>query len=80
MSLKDNFINYLRAYSNKDLIQISTMFSNDITLRDWKISVSGKRLHYLKPKKTLKQLTALKLIFYILTNLGMLLQVNLKLR
>lgn len=42
MSLKDNFVSYLEAYSGKNLQKVSDMFASDITLRDWKISVSGK--------------------------------------
>ena len=38
------FIQYLRAYEKKDLDSVSDMFADDIALRDWKISVKGKRL------------------------------------
>lgn len=42
MSLKEKFIAYLDAYARKDLDAISAMFSDNILLRDWKISVRGK--------------------------------------
>lgn len=42
MPLKDQFTAYLKHYSDKNIVKISDMFANDITLRDWKISVSGK--------------------------------------
>ncbi|MBN4055200.1 nuclear transport factor 2 family protein [bacterium AH-315-K03] len=42
MPLSDQFVAYLSHYSDKNISKISGMFANDITLRDWKISVSGK--------------------------------------
>jgi steroid delta-isomerase len=42
VSLKDQFLAYLDYYSNKDINRIAAMFAEDITLRDWNISVSGK--------------------------------------
>ena len=42
MSLRERFTNYLDAYSRKDIQSVSEMFAADITLRDWKVSVSGK--------------------------------------
>ena len=42
MTAKERFANYLEAYAAKDLQQVSAMFSADIALRDWKISVVGK--------------------------------------
>lgn len=42
MSAKERFATYLEAYAGKNLQKISEMFAADITLRDWKISVSGK--------------------------------------
>lgn len=42
MSPKERFADYLEAYSDKNLQKISDMFSTDIALRDWKISVFGK--------------------------------------
>ena len=42
MSAKELFATYLEAYSGKNLRKVSEMFAADITLRDWKTSVSGK--------------------------------------
>lgn len=42
MSFKEQFISYLKYYSEKDIVKISEMFADNITLRDWKISVSSK--------------------------------------
>lgn len=42
MTNREKFLSYLRAYESKNLDQISEMFSEDITLRDWKICVRGK--------------------------------------
>lgn len=42
MSYQDQFVAYLTHYANKDIAKISAMLAEDVTLRDWKISVSGK--------------------------------------
>jgi ketosteroid isomerase-like protein len=42
MSNKEHFLAYLRHYSQRDLAQVSGMFADDVTLRDWNISVVGK--------------------------------------
>ena len=41
-TLKDSLVEYLKAYSAKDLRAVSAMFADDVALRDWKISVAGK--------------------------------------
>ena len=41
-TLNDSLVEYLRAYSAKDLRAVSAMFADDVALRDWKISVVGK--------------------------------------
>ena len=43
MSLRDQFLAYLEAYSAKDLERVADMFTDEIALRDWKISVTGKQ-------------------------------------
>ena len=42
MSFKDQFISYLKHYSDKNIVKISEMLADDVALRDWKISVLGK--------------------------------------
>ena len=42
MSYQDQFVAYLTHYANKDIAKISAMLAEDVTLRDWNISVSGK--------------------------------------
>lgn len=42
MSNKEHFLAYLRHYAHRDLERVSGMFSDDVTLRDWNISVVGK--------------------------------------
>lgn len=41
--MKERFVAYLEAYAEKDLNKVSEMFAEDVALRDWKISVSGKQ-------------------------------------
>ncbi|WP_196160081.1 nuclear transport factor 2 family protein [Reinekea sp. G2M2-21] len=40
--LQKLFTDYISAYAAKDIDAIGEMFADDILLRDWKISVSGK--------------------------------------
>ena len=42
MMNQDLFLSYLRHYESKNLEQMAEMFSQDVTLRDWKIYVQGK--------------------------------------
>ena len=42
ISNKEICLTYLKKYAEKDLDAIRIMFCEDITLRDWKISVEGK--------------------------------------
>ena len=51
MSLRDRFAAYLEAYADKDLERVSTMFADGVALRDWKISVSGKRAAVAETEK-----------------------------
>lgn len=54
MSLRDSFLAYLEAYSQKDLQLVSAMFADNIALRDWKISVSGKDAAIAETDKNFK--------------------------
>lgn len=54
MSLKNRFVAYLDAYARKDIEEISALFTDDILLRDWKISVSGKDLAISETNKNLE--------------------------
>lgn len=42
MTNKERFLSYLQHYESKNLQQIIEMFAEDVTLRDWKISVKGR--------------------------------------
>lgn len=42
MSIIEGIQTYLQAYLRKDLITIRELFSEDIQLSDWKISVTGR--------------------------------------
>ena len=52
---------YLKCYENKDLELISSMFSEDITLRDWKISVSGYEKALAETRKNFKNAESLSI-------------------
>jgi hypothetical protein len=42
MTNRERFLSYLRHYELKSLEQISEMFAEGVSLRDWKIFVEGK--------------------------------------
>ncbi|MFX1679462.1 nuclear transport factor 2 family protein [Mitsuaria sp. CC2] len=41
-SPREIFLDYLRRYAAKDLDGIASMFSEEVTLRDWNLSVKGR--------------------------------------
>ena len=41
-TLKDQAIQYFEMFSNKDLTGLSEIFTDDVALRDWERSASGK--------------------------------------
>ena len=51
LSIKNLSLYYLKSYAEKDLKAIEAMFSEDIVLRDWKISVLGKEKALAETKK-----------------------------
>lgn len=51
MSNAQQFFIYLNLYAAKDLANISDLFSEEITLRDWNISVSGKAAAVAETRK-----------------------------
>lgn len=51
-SKKEVCLHYLKMYADKDIEGIASLFSDNITLRDWKIKVLGKELAlHETPKK-----------------------------
>ena len=42
MSHRQAFLDYLQHYAARDLERTTAMFADDITLRDWTVSVRGK--------------------------------------
>ncbi len=55
------FIQYLSAYEQKDLERVSDMFADNISLRDWKISVKGKRLAVDETRKNFENADSLEI-------------------
>jgi hypothetical protein len=49
---KELALKYFKAFSNKDLATLETMFSENVVLRDWLISVNG-RLSVLEANKNI---------------------------
>jgi hypothetical protein len=43
MKHKDDLIKYFKVFSDKNIDELSKMFSNDIELKDWNIFASGKK-------------------------------------
>lgn len=61
MSLRDRFADYLEAYSRKDLEAVAGMFADDIALRDWKISVSGKETAVAETEKNFNSADSIRI-------------------
>lgn len=61
MQKPEKLKHYLKCYENKDLESISSMFSEDITLRDWKISVSGYENALAETRKNFKNAESLSI-------------------
>ena len=59
MKHSEKFKSYLHSYQNKDIETISTLFASDIHLRDWKISVHGKRLALSETQKNFDNASSL---------------------
>jgi len=43
MTYRELFIAYLNAYARMDIDEINSMIEDDVHLRDWKVSVRGKK-------------------------------------
>ena len=61
MEWVDVFIQYLSAYEQKDLERVSDMFADNISLRDWKISVKGKRLAVDETRKNFENADSIEI-------------------
>ncbi|WP_394224026.1 nuclear transport factor 2 family protein [Alteromonas gracilis] len=61
MQKPEKLKHYLKCYENKDLESISSLFSEDITLRDWKISVSGYENALAETRKNFKNAESLSI-------------------
>ncbi|EON91222.1 hypothetical protein MARLIPOL_14405 [Marinobacter lipolyticus SM19] len=57
----EKFERYLNSYSSKDVDSVSAMFSDDITIRDWKISVKGKVTAISETKKNFSNADTIKI-------------------
>ena len=61
MTAKERFAQYLEAYAVKDLPRVSAMFSADIALRDWKISVVGKDAAMAETEKNFRSAKSIEI-------------------
>jgi hypothetical protein len=50
---------YLAAYAARDLVAIESMFADTITLRDWKLRVSGKAAALVETRKNFEAVSHL---------------------
>lgn len=48
---KEKFIHYIQSYAAKDINAVTKLFAENITLRDWKISVQGKAMAVAETEK-----------------------------
>ncbi len=61
MTNLDRFKAYLAAYARKDLQAIRAMFSERIHLRDWTLSVHGKRAALLETERNFAAVQTLEI-------------------
>ncbi|MGJ8692534.1 MAG: nuclear transport factor 2 family protein [Thalassotalea sp.] len=54
MSYHDQFVAYLKFYADKNIVKIADMFADDVLLRDWKISVTGKSAAMAETEKNFR--------------------------
>lgn len=59
MNHSQKFKYYLLSYQNKDIESVSKLFSPDIHLRDWKISVHGKDIAVSETQKNFNNASSL---------------------
>jgi len=65
----EKFKQYLNRYSEKDLESISAMFADEVSLRDWKISVNGKTNAVAETKNNFKNAGTIEIeVLSCLTN------------
>src|SRR5437868_32784 len=61
MTNKERFLSYLRHYESKNLERIGEMFAEDVSLRDWKISVEGKIAAMAETKMNFEAATSIQI-------------------
>lgn len=61
MSLQARFLDYLRRYEAKDLDGIAAMFSEQITLRDWNLAVSGREAALAETRKNFESAGSIRI-------------------
>lgn len=59
MSLRSTFLDYLRRYAAKDLDGIAAMFADEVTLRDWNLSVKGRAAAIAETRKNFESAASL---------------------
>lgn len=59
MSRQASFLDYLRRYAAKDLDGIAAMFSEDVTLRDWNLSVKGRDAAIAETRKNFESVASI---------------------
>ncbi len=61
MSPREYFVAYLEAYAAKDLQRVSDMLADDVQLRDWKISVSGRNSAVAETEKNFQSANSIQI-------------------
>ncbi|WP_431048517.1 nuclear transport factor 2 family protein [Roseateles sp. L2-2] len=69
MTPREIFLGYLRRYAAKDLDGIASMFSEEVTLRDWNLSVKGREAAIAETRKNFESATSLQIeVLHVLEN------------
>ena len=61
MSLPARFLDYLRRYEAKDLDGIVAMLAQDVTLRDWNLSVKGRQAAVDETRKNFESAQSIRI-------------------
>lgn len=61
MPLQARFLDYLRRYEAKDLDGIAAMLAQDVTLRDWNLSVKGRQAAVDETRKNFESARSIRI-------------------
>jgi steroid delta-isomerase len=61
MTPQDRFLDYLRAYEARDIDRVAGLLADDVSLRDWKVSVQGKAAAIAETRANFEAATSIEI-------------------